>query len=78
MKRCKINAGWYITTQLFTFLHITYGGMCLPIDNKNNSLDEKIHKEYIDIINKYKFNRQLKTKLFKNNKLYLQHFSVFF
>ena len=60
----KINAGWYITTPLFTFLHITHGGMCLPIDNKNNNLDENIHKEYIDIINKYKFNRQFRTTLF--------------
>jgi hypothetical protein len=60
----KINAGWYVTTKFFTFLHITHGGMCLPIDNKNNHLDEQIHKEYIDIINKYKFNRQFKTELF--------------
>jgi hypothetical protein len=60
----KINSGWFITTPLFTFLHITHGGMCLPIDNKYNNLDENIHKKYIDIINKYKFNRQFRKTLF--------------
>lgn len=59
-----INAGWFASTPLFIFLHITHGGKCLPVDNKNNGLSETIQKEYIDIINKYKINRPFKINLY--------------
>lgn len=58
-----IHGGYFEVTNIFTHLHITHGGELLPIDNNINNLEQHLQNEYVNIINKYKFNRKIKYKL---------------
>lgn len=58
-----IHVGYYATTDILIYIHITHDGKLMPIDNNINHLDVDIQKEYNDIINKYKFNRNIRNSM---------------
>jgi hypothetical protein len=58
-----ISTGYYGLTDIFVYIHITHYGELMPIDNNLNNTDIHIQKIYEQIINNYKFNRNMKTSM---------------
>jgi hypothetical protein len=48
-----IDTSYFKSVEFFQFLHITHGGMYMPIDNNANKLPLEIHNKYQDIIKEF-------------------------
>lgn len=58
-----IHCGYYGCTNVFSYIHITHGGELMPIDNNKNNLNNNLQKIYENILNNYKFNRNMRVEM---------------
>lgn len=58
-----INGGYFTVTGIFTYLHITHSGYLMPVNNIENHLDVNLQSHYEQIIQTYKFVRQMRYRL---------------